>query len=98
MSVAVCEEIIVVRVQPSATLLILAPCLTGLISRELNNSQVNDPSFCWGTSRGLKSPLRKPLLVLTEALGHKLRVYDVVSSLVGFHHVEAAVAPAVERP
>lgn len=38
------------------------------------------------------------LIVLTKALRHKLRVYDVVSGLVGLHHVEAAVAPAVERP
>lgn len=38
------------------------------------------------------------LIVLTQALRHKLRVYDVVSSLVGLHHMEAAVAPTVERP
>lgn len=38
------------------------------------------------------------LIVLTLALRHKLWVYDVVSSLVGLHHMEAAVAPAVERP
>lgn len=35
---------------------------------------------------------------LAEALGHKLRVDDVVGSVVGLHHVEAAVAPAAERP
>lgn len=35
---------------------------------------------------------------LTEALGHKLRVDDVVRRMVGLHYMEAAVAPAVEKP
>ena len=35
---------------------------------------------------------------LTRALRHKLWVDDVVSSLVRLHYVEAAAAPAVERP
>lgn len=83
-----------VRVQPTVTLFILTPCLAGLISGELNNSEVNDP---------LKDLSRSPvptlessaLIVLTKAFRHKLWVYDVVSGLVGLHHVEAAVAPAV---
>lgn len=95
-----------VRVQPAVAFFILAPRLTGLICRELNNSEVNDPSFCWGASRapsktsaGPQSPTLEAcaLIVLTKALRHKLWVYDVVASLVGLHHMEAAVAPTVER-
>lgn len=103
---AICGEIIVVRAQWSAALFILAPCLTGLISTKLNNSQVNDPSFCWVVSSGpwrisagspvpiLKAPA---VIVLTKALRHKPRMYNVVSSLVGLHHMEAAMASTVER-
>lgn len=95
------------RVQPTVALFILTPCLTGLIRRELNNSEVHDPSFCRGTlGAPLKDLFWSPIptlevgavIVLTNALRRKLWVYDVVSSLVGLHHMEAAVAPAVERP
>lgn len=95
------------RVQPTGTLLILTPCLHGLISKELNNSEVNDPSFCWRTPQEapLKDLCRPPVptlgavavIVLTKTFRHKLWVYDVVSSLVGLHHVEAAVATAVRE-
>lgn len=37
-------------------------------------------------------------MVLTKTLRHKLWMYDVVSGLVGLHHLEAAVAPTGERP
>lgn len=40
----------VVKVQPTVILFILTPCLSGLISSKLNNSEVNDLPFCWGTS------------------------------------------------
>lgn len=54
----------------------------------------------------LKNPCRSPvptlevssLGVLTKAFRHKLWMDDVVSSLVGLHHMEAAVAATVERP
>lgn len=38
------------------------------------------------------------LIVLRKAFRHKLWMYDVVSSLIGLHHMEAAVATTVERP
>lgn len=42
-------------------------------------------------------PLITAVIVLTKELGHKLWVYDVVSSLEGLHHMEAAAAPAFKR-
>lgn len=103
----VCSEIIVLWVQPAVALLIVTFCHTGLISGELNNSEVNDSSFFWRAHRDrLKDLCRTPvaaleitaLIVLGKEFRHKLWVYDVVSSLVGLHHMEAAVATAVERP
>lgn len=74
-----------------------------LISREQSNSQVNDPLFYTETCRGpwrisAGSNLEAfAAAVLTTDLRNKLWVYDVVSRLKRLHHVEAAVACAVEK-
>lgn len=90
---AVCREIIGARVQPTVALFILTPCLAGLISGELNNSEVDDvlKELCRSQVPTLEA---RALMVLRTAFRHKLWVYDVVPSFGGLHHMEAAVASA----
>lgn len=76
-----------------------------LIRGESSNSRVHDPLLCKGTpKRPLKDIPQGPTwgafaaAALTKDLRNELWMYDVVTRLERLHHVEAAVACAVEKP